>query len=177
MTGGKPLLALKVDVDTLRGTREGVPRLTRLLQQHGAQATFLFSVGPDHTGRALRRVFHPGFLRKVSRTSVLEHYGLKTLLYGTLLPGPHIGRSCAVEMRAVSGAGFEVGLHTYDHIKWQDFVVARDRRWTHREMRAGVDAFSDIFGVQPRIHGAAGWQMNRFAFELEDSLGFDFTSD
>ena len=41
------LLALKVDVDTYRGTCEGVPRLVELLKKYGAQATFLFSLGPD----------------------------------------------------------------------------------------------------------------------------------
>ena len=66
-----PLLVLKIDVDTYRGTREGVPNLVRMLTAHGAGATFLFSLGPDHTGWALRRVFRPGFLKKVSRTSVV----------------------------------------------------------------------------------------------------------
>ncbi|TAK66152.1 MAG: 4-deoxy-4-formamido-L-arabinose-phosphoundecaprenol deformylase, partial [Betaproteobacteria bacterium] len=85
-------LALKIDVDTYRGTREGVPRLIEALQRHQAGASFLFSLGPDHTGRAITRAFRPGFMKKVSRTSVLEHYGIKTLLYGTLLPGPDIGK-------------------------------------------------------------------------------------
>ena len=58
------LLALKIDVDTLRGTREGVPNLVMLLKKHGADATFLFSLGPDHTGRAIKRVFRPGLLRQ-----------------------------------------------------------------------------------------------------------------
>src|SRR5258706_12269195 len=84
-------IALKVDVDTLRGTREGVPALVRTLQGSGAGATFLFSLGPDHTGRAIRRVFRRGFLSKVSRTSVLEHYGLPLPLYGALPPGPDSG--------------------------------------------------------------------------------------
>lgn len=57
-------LALKVDVDTLRGTVEGVPNLVRMMGRHGVNATFLFSLGPDHTGRALRRIFRPGFLEK-----------------------------------------------------------------------------------------------------------------
>ena len=51
------VLALKVDADTDRGTREGVPRLIDILSRYGAGATFLFSLGPDHTGRALKRVF------------------------------------------------------------------------------------------------------------------------
>ena len=84
-------IALKIDVDTYRGTVEGVPRLVELLKKYNAQATFLFSLGPDHTGRAIKRIFRPGFFGKVSRTSVVEHYGIKTLLYGTLLPGPNIG--------------------------------------------------------------------------------------
>jgi undecaprenyl phosphate-alpha-L-ara4FN deformylase len=66
-------IGLKVDVDTLRGTREGVPRLAALLKKHGVDATFYFSVGPDHTGRAVRRVFRKGFAQKVARTSVLKH--------------------------------------------------------------------------------------------------------
>jgi len=170
-------IALKVDVDTLRGTREGVPPLLRLLQQSGAGATFLFSLGPDHTGRAIRRVFRPGFLGKVSRTSVLEHYGLRTLLYGTLLPGPDIGRRAGEQMRAVRDAGFEVGMHCYDHIAWQDFVARRDAAWTERQMRLGIECFQRIFGNAPRVHGAAGWQMNAAALALEEQLGFDYASD
>src|ERR1700683_5103528 len=111
-------IGLKVDVDTLRGTREGVPRLAALFKKHGAAATFYFSVGPDHTGRAMRRVFRKGFARKVARTSVLKHYGLKTLMYGVLWPGPDIGRKAGAEMRAVNDARFEVGLHNSDYMSW-----------------------------------------------------------
>ena len=73
--------------------------------------------GPDHTGWAMRRALRPGFFQKVSRTSVVEHYGFKTLMYGVLLPGPDIGaQGCADEMRAARDAGFECGIHTWDHV-------------------------------------------------------------
>lgn len=169
-------LALKIDVDTYRGTREGVPRLVRLLQLHEAGATFLFSLGPDHTGRAVRRAFRPGFFSKVKRTSVLEHYGLKTLLYGTLLPGPDIGRRCADEMRAVKAAGFEVGVHCWDHARWQDNVTRKDADWTEREMQKSFDRFREIFGVDCVAHGAAGWQLNRSAAWFEERH-FAYASD
>ena len=100
--GWRVHLALKIDVDTLRGTREGVPRLLDLLDRHGVRATFLFSLGPDHTGRAIRRVFRKGFVGKVQRTSVVRHYGVRTLLYGTALPGPDIGRRAA----SIGAGGF-----------------------------------------------------------------------
>ncbi len=170
-------LALKIDVDTYRGTREGVPRLVEMLGQHGAGATFLFSLGPDHTGRAIKRVFRPGFLGKVGRTSVLSHYGIRTLLYGTLLPGPDIGRRCAPILRSVRDAGFEVGIHTWDHVKWQDGVASADEAWTEREMVAARQRFREVFGEEARVHGAAGWQMNVHAWRRTQRLGFDYASD
>jgi peptidoglycan/xylan/chitin deacetylase (PgdA/CDA1 family) len=169
-------LAIKIDVDTFRGTREGVPRLVDLLKKHGAGATFLFSLGPDHTGRALRRVFRPGFFSKVARTSVVEHYGVRTLLYGTLLPGPDIGRRCQAEMRAVRDAGFEVGVHCWDHVRWQDFVVNRDAEWTEREMQRAMDRFREVFGEEATTWGAAGWQLNRHAAWFEERH-FAYASD
>ncbi len=170
-------LALKIDVDTFRGTLEGVPRLVDMLQKHQANATFLFSFGPDHTGRAIKRAFRPGFLNKVSRTSVVGHYGLKTLMYGTLLPGPHIGKRCATIMRQVRDAGFEVGIHTYDHVKWQDNVIDQCAAWTAREMERAATVFRDVFGADAKIHGAAGWQMNIHALRLTQRMGFDYCSD
>jgi peptidoglycan/xylan/chitin deacetylase (PgdA/CDA1 family) len=173
-------LALKIDVDTLRGTREGVPALVQALKRAQADATFLFSLGPDHTGRALRRVFRRGmfdFAHKVSRTSVLEHYGLRTLLYGTLLPGPDIGRRAGDFMRSVRDAGYEVGVHCFDHTTWQDFVGRRGEAWTRDQMLRAVHRFREVFGTKPQVHGAAGWQMNEAALELEEEMGFLYASD
>ncbi|MGI4814049.1 MAG: polysaccharide deacetylase family protein [Janthinobacterium lividum] len=170
-------IVLKVDVDTLRGTREGVPTLLRLLDRAGVRATFLFSLGPDHTGRALKRVFRPGFLKKVSRTSVVEHYGLRTLMYGVLLPGPDIGRRAAATLRSARDAGCETGVHTWDHIAWQDHVRVRDAEWTRRQMQRSFARYAEVFGAAPVTHGAAGWQMNRYAFEQLDLNGIRYASD
>ena len=170
-------IGLKVDVDTLRGTREGVPRLMALLGRLGMDATFYFSVGPDNTGRAMRRVFRKGFAQKVARTSVLKHYGLKTLLYGVLLPGPDIGRLAGGVMRSVHDAGFEVGLHTYDHVRWQDYVAGATAAWTRAEFERGLTAFERVFGFAPQSHAAAGWQINAHGLELEREYGLRYASD
>lgn len=170
-------LALKVDVDTYRGTQEGVPRLVRMFQAHQAGATFLFSLGPDHTGRAIKRAFRPGFMKKVSRTSVVEHYGIRTLLNGTLLPGPDIGKRCIDALRAVRDAGFEVGIHCWDHVKWQDGVARADAAWTRREMELACQRFEQVFGTPAHTHGAAGWQMNAHALRLTQRLQFEYCSD
>ena len=173
----KKQIALKIDVDTYRGTREGVPRLVETLQRHQAQASFFFSLGTDHTGRAIKSIFRPGFMKKVSRTSVVDHYGIKTLLYGTLLPGPDIGRKCADIMRSVRDAGFEVGIHCYDHTRWQHHVTTKDEAWTKHEMQSAVDRFTEIFGTAPKAYAAAGGQINRHALRQMQHMGFAYSSD
>ncbi len=172
-----PCIGLKIDVDTDRGTAEGVPRLARELERRGVRATFLFSLGPDNTGRAMKRVFRKGFLQKVQRTSVVQHYGIKTLLYGTLLPAPNIGRRRAALMRSIADAGFEVGVHCYDHVKWQDGVSRANYLWTRWQVELAVNAFGEIFGRAPRVHGAAGWQLNEHVPALQEALGFEYASD
>jgi len=170
-------IALKIDVDTDRGTLEGVPRLAGVFERLGVRASFLFSLGPDHTGRAVRRAFRRGFMGKVRRTSVLKHYGLKTLLYGTLLPGPHIGRRRGGILRDIASRGFEVGVHTYDHVKWQDGVATAAQDWTRRELVLAHAQFTEVFGRPPVVHGAAGWQINRYVPRIEQELGFRYASD
>lgn len=172
-----PLLALKIDVDTYRGTLQGVPKLVDILRRHQAGATFLFSLGPDHTGRAIKRVFRPGFMKKVRRTSVASNYGLLTLMYGTVIPGPDIGKRCADILRATRDEGFEAGIHCWDHVLWQDEVEKAAAPWTEAEMRKAATRFESIFGEPARCHGAAGWQMNPHALRLTQRLGFLWASD
>jgi peptidoglycan/xylan/chitin deacetylase (PgdA/CDA1 family) len=122
-------------------------------------------------------VFRKGFAQKVARTSVVKHYGIKTLLYGVLLPGPHIGRRAGAVMRGVRDAGFEVGLHTFDHVRWQDHVANAGAQWTRSEFERGMQAFEQVFGCAPKSHAAAGWQINAHGLELERAYGLDFASD
>jgi len=170
-------LALKVDVDTDRGTREGVPNLVADLQEAGAPASFLFSLGPDQTGRAITRVLRPGFFKKVSRTSVVQIYGVRTLLNGTLLPAPHIGRRNTATLRAVRDAGFEVGIHCYNHYRWQDYVQRMSLAEVRDEFIAARAEFLRIFGSEAGTAGAAGWQSNARSREVYDEANLLYASD
>jgi len=170
-------LALKVDVDTDRGTRLGVPALVADCREFGAPACFLFSLGPDQTGRAINRIFRPGFFQKVSRTSVVAVYGVRTLLNGTLLPAPHIGRRNAAALRAVRDAGFETGIHCYNHYRWQDHLHRMALAQVRAEFVAARAEFLRIFGREAHTAGAAGWQSNACSREVYDEAGLLYASD
>jgi peptidoglycan/xylan/chitin deacetylase (PgdA/CDA1 family) len=170
-------LALKVDVDTDRGTREGVPNLLIDCEEFDVPACFLFSLGPDQTGRAVTRVFRPGFFKKVSRTSVVKLYGVRTLLNGTLLPAPHIGRRNGNVMRLVRDSGFEVGIHCYNHYRWQDYVQKLPLQAIREEFMAARTEFLRVFHAEAHTAGAAGWQSNARSRQVYDEAKLLYSSD
>ncbi len=170
-------LAIKIDVDTDRGTREGVPALRDILARKGIPATFLFSLGPDNTGRAIRRIFRPGFFGKVSRTSVVSTYGLRTLMNGVVLPGPMIAKKNAAILRSVADAGFETGIHCWDHVFWQDRLFSLSEARVAEEFGKARRAYEDVFGHPARTAGSAGWQANAASLAAYDAAGLDYATD
>lgn len=170
-------LALKVDVDTDRGTREGVPNLMADCREVEAEACFLFSLGPDQTGRAITRVFRPGFFKKVSRTSVVQIYGVRTLLNGTLLPAPHIGRRNTDVMRRVRDDGYELGIHCFNHYRWQDYLHRMSLGEVREEFVAARAEFLRVFGTEALTAGAPGWQSSAHSREIYDEAGLLYASD
>lgn len=172
-----PILALKIDVDTDRGTRVGVPNMLQLFKKLNIPATFLFSLGPDNTGRALKRIFRPGFLSKVRRTKVVSVYGWQTLLNGVLWPGPHISKRNGHIMRQAQAQQHEVGIHCYDHIRWQDGLHKMNQSQVNVEFIKARTAFENVFGLVAHTAGAAGWQANAMSLAAYDDAKLFYASD
>lgn len=171
------IVGLRVDVDTFRGTKRGVPRLRALLARHGAKATFFFSVGPDNMGRHLRRLLRPAFLGKMLRSRAASLYGWDILLRGTFWPGPVIGERLASVIRAIARGGHEIGLHAWDHHAWQVGIESMDRREIHDVMGRGIESLTAICGKAPVSFASPGWRSTEAAVEEAAQLGFTYSSD
>lgn len=171
-------VAIKIDVDTYLGTRQGIPRLLEIFRRHGVKATFFAVLGPDNSGKAIRRVFtRPGFVGKMARTNPLKIYGLKTLLYGTLLPAPLTGLAHPEVLARIVDAGHELGLHAYDHVLWQDFVASWDEPRVAEELGRAVEAFRKVTGAAPRAMAAPGWQATPSSLAVQDRMGLEYAAD
>lgn len=171
-------LALKVDVDTLVGYREGVPALLSLLAGKDIRASFFVAMGPDHSGRAIRRLFtHRGFLHKMFRTRAPRLYGFKTLLYGTLLPGPQIVAAAPELLTKIVAGGHELGIHGYDHVRWQDRLPKLSLAEIGDEIRQAQEVITRRLGYPAISFAAPGWQTTATAWEALVRAGFYYVSN
>ena len=170
-------LAIKVDVDTLRGYREGMPRLLDFFKRHSLHASMFFSFGPDNSGKAIRRIFRKGFISKMIRTRAPSTYGLRTMMYGTLLPAPLIVPSDPEIFIRAAEEGHDCGVHAWDHVYVQDELpnISKDEFRSLFEKAAGL--FEELSGTRPRSYAAPGWQVSPISLEVQQELDLDYCSD
>jgi peptidoglycan/xylan/chitin deacetylase (PgdA/CDA1 family) len=171
-----PDLALKVDVDTFRGMKEGVPAIAGILSEYGMKASFFISFGPDRSGLAVLQLLRPSFLKKMIRTNAPGLYGWKTALYGTLLRAPMIGMDFPDITQGLIKAGHEVACHAWDHRLWQDWLFLMSRNSIEAWFAKMVGAYVQITGTLPKAFGAPGWMMDIRSLEVVETYNLSYLS-
>ena len=174
---GKIWLAIKIDIDTLKGYLEGLPRLLEILKAHDVKASVFFSMGPDNSGKAIRRVFRKGFITKMFRTKAPSAYGLKTLLYGTLLKAPMIAAANPDLIRRTADEGHDCGIHSWDHVFWQDNLPTLTKEQIRSELERAFSQFEDYARFRPESCAAPGWQVTPESLSVQDKMSLKYCSD
>ena len=173
----KKVLGIKIDVDTYYGMKNGVPHLLNILGNYDIKGTFFLSIGPDASGRAiLQLIKNPRFLKKMVRTNAVGLYGLRTALYGTLLPSPMIALSFPEIVQEILSQGHEVQFHAWDHRRWQDELHRRSREWIRDWFEKGIRGFAELTGQTPSAFGAPAWAIDDRVMEILKDYRFDYLS-
>ncbi len=170
------IVGLRVDVDTTKGMRDGVPALVALLATHGVRATFFMSVGPDNMGRHVWRLLKPAFLWKMLRSGAAGLYGWDILLRGTFWPGRLLSRF-GEQIRFARDAGHEIGLHAWDHYAWQTHVAGFSEAKILAHLRRGREALEGILGERVQCSAVPGWRCTEKVLLAQAHMGFAYHSD
>ncbi len=170
-------IGLRIDVDTFRGTKTGVPNLCKILAEHNLNASFFFSIGPDNMGRHLWRLLRPAFFMKMLRSKAASLYGWDILLKGTFFQGPLIGERLAEVIATVPNHGHEIGLHAWDHFHWQVHIDTLSRQTIRRSLEKGYDQLMRITGKPPICSAVPAWKCNNKVLLEKERLHFNYNSD
>ncbi|MBW6090575.1 4-deoxy-4-formamido-L-arabinose-phosphoundecaprenol deformylase [Escherichia coli] len=170
-------VGLRIDVDTFRGTREGVPRLLEILSKHNIQASIFFSVGPDNMGRHLWRLVKPQFLWKMLRSNAASLYGWDILLarYGSarvkrlVMPMPI---SFVKRLNITKSA-----CTLWDHHARQARSGNWDRQTMIDDIARGLRTLEEIIGQPVTCSAAAGWRADQKVIEAKEAFHLRYNSD
>ncbi|MDR3231723.1 MAG: polysaccharide deacetylase family protein [Synergistaceae bacterium] len=170
-------LAVKIDVDTLKGYLEGVPRLLELLGGRNIKASIFFSMGPDNSGRLLRRILPGGLIPRMLRARTPATGPLRALLYGKFPGAPMIVPSNPDILKRAEGEGHDCGIRCWDRAKWEDGLPAMSREEIRAEFARSIELFSGVTGREPVSSAAPGWRLSVDSLTVQDELGFAYCSD
>jgi peptidoglycan/xylan/chitin deacetylase (PgdA/CDA1 family) len=169
-------IGLRIEVRTVPGALQGVPRLLRLLGEYEVRATFLFALGPDRSAWT-RWPLGPEPLAERRRTAPLRAADPQGLLRGLLPPAPLIGPRAVETLRACRAAGHEIGVLAPDPADWESRAAFAEPHWTDSTLERAVTDFEDLLGVPPALFAAPGWQANAELFAAESRLKLGYGSD
>ncbi len=142
-------VALRVQVSSVRGLREGVPNLIRLFREYGLRASFFFALGRDYAGRSPLRTWRQR-----------RRLGLSALLYGTLLTAPSLARAAAPAIRMARDEGHEIGLFGLSPQRWLEHLAHADADWVRQQCDALWLAYQGLGGREPCALATPGWQLH-----------------
>ncbi len=146
------LVAIKIDLFTLRAVRETLPAVLDKLREYEVKASFFPALGPDpESGQGM---------------------------FGRLLGNRRtIGEQAEGELKAILKPGHEIGAVPWDVAAWRRSVLQRDAAWTRDQIACGVQAYRRLFDHAPQLFAAPDFLVNADVSGIEGDMGFDFALD
>ena len=182
--GGRRVLAVRFDVDSVTCLERGIPALMRLGERRGVRFTFFVNMGRSfswrHTVvRRLRGARQAG--RAVAESRPIKMSAALKLgrrgVAETLLLNPRLGRRYRLTFDALAAAGHELGLHGgSNHAVWQYALDALAVKGLEKHVRGAFDEFRGRYGA-PRGFASPGFRYNDAVLDLLDREGFEYASD
>jgi peptidoglycan/xylan/chitin deacetylase (PgdA/CDA1 family) len=172
------MFSLRIDIDTFKGLKKGIPRILNILGDFNMKASFYCTLGWHGDIMSTLR-------QKIRSMRVSTENSFSLLTYGTefdkttnfldetkRLFFPRRFGSELELLRRISREGHEVGPHGYVHKNWLNITADE----MHREFEAMVSEYCRIFGVLPRSWSAPFGVINDSAIRLTEAFGLNINS-
>ncbi len=173
------MFALRIDIDTIRGLRQGVPNLLGVLKRYGIKGSFFCPMGWEgdffsvFRHRFLRS--NRGFQRNARIAEEIERpaTGLgdwAQLLLALFFPRRFVRHKDI--LHAILDQGHELGVHGYVHARWRVPTEMELRQ----EFLKMTQTYTKHFSIPPAGLAAPLFQQSNLLLSLCDEHDFKYAS-
>jgi len=180
------MFALRIDIDSLKGLREGVPKLLDTLSKYDMKASFFSVMGWEGDFlstvkyRIIRAKAHTpstdfvGRLGSTDKQSSLKLTkfvsGYSELLRCLFFPVKFSHEKDILYM--IKEEGHELGVHGYVHVKWHNLK----KNEAEKEFQQMTSSYEKLFGERPKGFASPRFISNNTVRELTEKHGFKYSS-
>ena len=160
--------SLRVDLESGKGIREGVPKILNLLKKYDVKASFYVTMGGESNLFELFR-----YRKKLPGKRKISVFSKKEILRMVFLPKDFVMENREI-LRRILSEGHELGIHGWKHREWTRGLEKLNVR---KVVRKAIGKYIKLFGRTPQSFCAPAFRMNRRAVKILASEGIKVISD
>ncbi|MBU2576878.1 MAG: polysaccharide deacetylase family protein [Nanoarchaeota archaeon] len=162
------VFSLRIDLESDKGIREGVPKILALLKKYNIKASFYVAMGGESNILELLR-----YQKKLPGKRKISVFSRGEMLRMVFFPRDFVLGNKKI-FQKILDEGHELGIHGWKHREWTRGLEKIDVR---KVIRKAVEKYTKLFGKKPQSFCAPAFRTNNEVVRILSSQGIKVISD
>ena len=162
------VFSLRIDLESDKGIREGVPKILALLKEFDVKASFYVTMGGESNILELLK-----YRKKLPGKRKVSVFSRGEILRMILFPKDFVTENKKILQRILA-EGHELGIHGWKHREWTRGLEQLNVR---KAIRKAIKKYIKLFGKKPQSFCAPAFRMNQEVVNTLSSGGIEVISD
>lgn len=162
------VFVLRIDLESDKGIREGLPKILDLLKKYNLKASFYLTIGGESGIYNILK-----YRKKLPKREGLKIFSIFEKIRIILFPKDFVKENRKILMRILS-EGHELGLHGWKHRKWSRGLEGIN---INEDISKSIIKFKKIFDKNPISFAAPAFQTNKKVLQVLENNKIKVISD
>ena len=162
------VFSLRIDLESDKGIREGVPKILNLLAKHNIKVSFYVTMGGESNFFQLLK-----YRKKLSGKRRVSVFSRMEILRMIFFPKDFVSENKKI-LKKILAEGHELGIHGWKHREW---TRGLEKINVKNSIIKAVEKYRKIFGKSPVSFCAPAFRTNSKVIKILYSNGIKIISD
>ncbi len=162
------MFALRIDLESQKGIKEGLPKILKLLKKYDIKASFYLTMGGESNIIQLFR-----YRKKLSCERGIKIFSKIEIIRMVLFPKNFVRKNKKM-LQEIINQGHELGIHGWKHRTW---TRGLEKINISRELSKSIKEYRKLFGKEPKSFCAPAFRINKKVIYELNKKDFEVISD